>query len=133
MFLALDCQEPAGATVLYNSWDVDMEHEKLQDANIKIYESQAWPTRVTLCTTMDLAVKYNEIYKLRIKELNHPSQANDLKAVQRRCGFLATRAAQNWSWCWKMLETWTESRWRGYFLRIASNGLVLRRDEICLD
>lgn len=28
-------------TVLYNSWDVDMELEKLQDANIKIYEAQA--------------------------------------------------------------------------------------------
>lgn len=30
-----------GDTVLYNSWDVDMELEKLQDANIKIYEAQA--------------------------------------------------------------------------------------------
>lgn len=30
----------AGVTV-YNSWDVDMEREKMKDANIKIYQALA--------------------------------------------------------------------------------------------
>eukprot|EP00435_Cladocopium_sp_Y103_P044282 s295_g12.t1 len=57
-------------TVLYNSWDVDMELEKLQDANIKIYEAQAEPATHAIC-------KPNR------------SKANDLKLMRRTCGFTA--------------------------------------------
>lgn len=104
-------------TVLYNSWDVDMEREKLQDANIKIYEAQAEPITHATCkpslTKCSLgcprAILFGYVQHVRmfrydvsrhealwvgLNILNlctDRSKANDLKVMRRTCGFTATR------------------------------------------